>query len=47
MTNRGELPEIPGAAAICGSGESVTGPLCAAVAVTLYLAAQIWEATNH
>ncbi len=36
--NRRALPELSGAAGMCGSGESVTGPLCVAVAVALWVA---------
>lgn len=35
-----ELPKLSSGAGICGSGDAVTGPLCIAVAVALYLAAQ-------
>lgn len=42
MVNRAELPMLSDAAGICGSGESITGPLCLAVAIAIEIAVAIW-----
>lgn len=37
---RNELPQLASGAGICGAGDAVTGPLCVAVAIGLFIAAQ-------
>lgn len=43
MEHRAELPMLTDAAGICGSGESITGPLCIAVAIAIEIAVAIWN----
>lgn len=45
MNNRQELPELTNSAGICGTGDCVGGPLCGAVAIGIFMAAQIWGHT--
>lgn len=40
-----ELPELENSAGFCGSGEAVTGPFCGIVAIAIWAAAVVWEAS--
>jgi hypothetical protein len=42
MTVREELPMLSDGAGICGSGDSITGPLCIAVSILIEIAVAIW-----
>lgn len=42
MNVRDELPTLTDGAGICGSGDSITGPLCIAVAILIEIAVATW-----
>ena len=41
---RSELPMLSNGAGLCGGGEAVTGPLCVAVAIGIFVIAEVWAA---